>query len=577
VRAWALLASGVVLATLGAFLLVRHVGDPVRLQVALSLAFGLAALSQFLAARRLRAPRTLAGIAWLLAAVATSVWPEPTVAVFAGVFGGALIVGGMIELVMFTRLPRASNLQFAAAAGAVTNLLVGGAVLLWPSISAFTLGVALSGWLLLFGTRNVVLGVDRLRHAQATEVATGRWSAWARIAGSAAMLMVATLAIGAASVVGRDSTPDPGPFYATPPDLPLTPGVLLGTEVVDPFVDGATAYRVLYSSRGLHGDPATASGLVIVPDGDEIPDGGRPVLAYTHGTIGIDRSCAPSLLGSAYAEQMWGLQAFVDAGWIIAAPDYVGLGGEGEHPYLVGAAAATSTLDAVRAAIDLADGAASSRFAVAGHSQGGHAALFTGQRAERYAPELDLVAVAALAPASELAALIEVNDGTTFGNLLGAYAVVAWDRAFDDIDAADIVDPVVLPIVERLAAACVVTGPEAISLLTDAELLQLGFLVSPIWETEPWASRIAENTPGREPIRAPLLIVQGTDDALIRADIQRRFVERLCASGQQVEYREITDVGHLAVHGAAADDVVVWLTDRLSTGSTTGTCGVAVP
>jgi acetyl esterase/lipase len=167
-----------------------------------------------------------------------------------------------------------------------------------------------------------------------------------------------------------------------------------------------------------------------VPEGDELPEGGRPVLAYTHGTIGVDRSCAPSLLGPGYAEQMWGLAGLVDAGWIVAAPGYVGLGGEGAHPYLVGEAAATSTLDAVRAAIDLADEAASSRFAVAGHSQGGHAALFTGQRAERYAPELDLIAVAAQAPASELAAFIEANDGTTFGNLLGAYAaddvVVAW-------------------------------------------------------------------------------------------------------------------------------------------------------
>jgi hypothetical protein len=52
---------------------------------------------------------------------------------------------------------------------------------------------------------------------------------------------------------------------------------------------------------------------------------------------------------------MWGLEAFVDVGWIIAAPDSLGLGGEGEHPYLVGDVAVVSTLDAVRAAIDLAD------------------------------------------------------------------------------------------------------------------------------------------------------------------------------------------------------------------------------
>jgi pimeloyl-ACP methyl ester carboxylesterase len=119
----------------------------------------------------------------------------------------------------------------------------------------------------------------------------------------------------------------------------------------------------------------------------------------------------------------------------------------------------------------------------------------------------------------------------------------------------------------------VATGPEAIALLTDAELLQLGFLVSPIWQTEPWASRIAENTPGAEPIDAPLLIVQGTEDVLIRPDIQRRFVARLCETGQQLEYREFTDVGHLGVDDTADDYVVDWLTDRLTTPPTIHTCG----
>ncbi len=570
--AGALVVVGALLVALGSLLLVRHVGEPAGLRPLLSAALGLAAVSQLLAARQVRSPRMVAGVVWLVAATAMAVWPDPTSAVLAWLFGGALLAGGVVELVMFARLPVASNLRFAAAAGAVTHLLLGGAVLLWPSISAFTLGVALSVWGLLFGARIVVLGVDRLRHGHPMEVATGRWSTGARLAGSLGMLLVAILAIGAAAFIGRDSTPEPGPFYAAPAAFDPTPGAVLRSEVIDPFVEGATAYRVLYTSRDLAGAPAAVSGIIIVPDDADVPEEGRPVLAFTHGTIGVARSCAPSLLGGAYVEQMWGLEAFVDAGWIIAAPDYLGLGAEGVHPYLVGDVAAVSTLDAVRAAIDLADGQASSRFAVAGHSQGGHAAMFTGQRAGVYAPELELVAVAGLAPASELAAFIEANDGTTFGNLLGAYAVAAWDRVFDDIDAADIVDPVVLPIVERLADACVATGPEAVSLLTDAELLQLGFLVSPIWETEPWASRIAENTPGNDPIDAPLLIVQGTDDVLIRADIQRRFVQRLCALGQQLEYREVPGVGHLGVDDAADDDVVAWLTDRLTSDPTVDTC-----
>ena len=49
---------------------------------------------------------------------------------------------------------------------------------------------------------------------------------------------------------------------------------------------------------------------------------------------------------------------------------------------------------------ELSKNTASNRFAVWGHSEGGHAALFTGELAARYAPDLKLVGVAAAAPAT---------------------------------------------------------------------------------------------------------------------------------------------------------------------------------
>ncbi len=554
-------------------IIARPVAAPAALVGWMAAGFVLAGASQLLLARGVWGLRIVAGTIWLASALTVLWWPDPTTLLLARTLGAGLLVVGGVDLVVAVGLPRTSNLRFAAAAGGFAHAGLGLAVLRWPSISAFTLGVAVSLWLLLLGIRVVVQGADRLRAGDAPEVvASGRWSPKARVLGSTAMLVVSAIAVVAALVVQGDTTPNPGPFYATPASFDPTPGTLLRTEVIDAFVEGATAYRVLYTSRDLHDDPVTKTGVVIVPDGPDPQAGDRPILAHTHGTIGIDRSCAPSLLGSAYAKQLWGLEEFIAAGWIIAAPDYLGLGGEGDHPYLVGATAATGTLDIVRAAIEFDQGAPERRFAVAGHSQGGHAALFTGQRASAYAPELELVGVAGIAPASELAAFIEANDGTLFGNLLGAYAVAAWDRVFDDIDAESIVDAAVLPIVQRLARTCVAIGPEAFGLMIQAELLHLGFLVSSIWETEPWASRIADNTPGNALIDAPLLIVQGDRDSLIRPDIQRRFVDRLCTSGQQVEYREIAGAGHLDVDDTAAGMVVDWLTDRLTDAPAVSAC-----
>jgi hypothetical protein len=71
-------------------------------------------------------------------------------------------------------------------------------------------------------------------------------------------------------------------------------------------------------------------------------------------------------------------------------------------PYLVGPSAAHSVLDAVRAARAVPHASATSRFAVWGESQGGHATLWTARLAPEYAPELRPVGAATDAPPAPL-------------------------------------------------------------------------------------------------------------------------------------------------------------------------------
>src|SRR5438034_153657 len=77
------------------------------------------------------------------------------------------------------------------------------------------------------------------------------------------------------------------------------------------------------------------------------------------------------------------------AGYAVIRTDYQGLGTPGIHEYLVGIAEGRSTLDIVRAAHRL-DSRVSGRMAIAGHSQGGHAALWGAALAPRWTPELKL-------------------------------------------------------------------------------------------------------------------------------------------------------------------------------------------
>src|SRR3546814_1375527 len=90
-------------------------------------------------------------------------------------------------------------------------------------------------------------------------------------------------------------------------------------------------------------------------------------------------------------------------GYVVVAPDYIGLASPTMHPFLVGPDTANAVLDAVRAAREIPGAAAGSNFAVWGESQGGHAALWTATAARSYAPDLALVATAAAAPPTDLA------------------------------------------------------------------------------------------------------------------------------------------------------------------------------
>src|SRR3954462_12624539 len=137
---------------------------------------------------------------------------------------------------------------------------------------------------------------------------------------------------------------------------------------------------VKYRSVGVDGKVITVSGTVSLPKG-KAPKKGWPVISYDHGTTGIADQCAPTRdaidnpahLYNSYAYPL--LNRWLKAGFAVVRTDYQGLGTPGVHQYLVGVEEGRSTLDMVRAARKVQP-ALSSRFAISGHSQGGHAALW---------------------------------------------------------------------------------------------------------------------------------------------------------------------------------------------------------
>ena len=176
----------------------------------------------------------------------------------------------------------------------------------------------------------------------------------------------------AVDMESRDALPLTA-FYDPPAPLPNTaPGSLIRSQRFSEYQvpDGASAIRILYSSRNLSGADVAASGAILIPAGAP-PPVGWPVIAWAHGTTGVARQCAPSLMRDvAYGSE--GLMPMVAAGFAVVAPDYAGLGTPSPHQYESKMAQAYDVVYAVQAARQALP-ALGRRWVAIGHSQGGTA------------------------------------------------------------------------------------------------------------------------------------------------------------------------------------------------------------
>ena len=202
-------------------------------------------------------------------------------------------------------------------------------------------------------------------------------------------------------------------------------------NIQDPVVGTPSAYQsaaenppnaadsvvMTYKMKGIKGTETQATALVFTPK-TAPPAGGWPIVAWGHGTTGVIDQCAPSrmklitttILGVDRSTHDM-IDSFVKEGYVVVAPDYEGLGepgGQEMHPFLHLKSAAYSITDAVVATKSWLGNKVSNKWAVAGVSQGGHAALGAAEYAAR--ANMDYKGAVALAPANNLEMLENITE-----------------------------------------------------------------------------------------------------------------------------------------------------------------------
>jgi hypothetical protein len=202
----------------------------------------------------------------------------------------------------------------------------------------------------------------------------------------------------------------------------------------------------------------TSTAQLILPAGPA-PAGGWPVVVYAHGTTGRGDSCAPSRQ-PLYDLKAGLYQQWLDAGFAIVAPDYIGLGTPGEHPYLDTRSTGASLIDAVAAALELTPDLSGQWFAT-GDSQGGHAAIAAASMVDSYreTPGQQLAGVAANGLPVYLDSYVslagpgipEIDPSMT---VFFAYLLGGLQESRPDVRVAEYLTPVGQTIVDQARTQC---------------------------------------------------------------------------------------------------------------------------
>ncbi len=323
---------------------------------------------------------------------------------------------------------------------------------------------------------------------------------------------------------------------------------------------GVSLYRVGYWTTDADGTLTQVSGLIAFPRASHL----RGVVSFQHGTA-TDRASSPSTPDA--SNGVLAAAAFAARGYLLVAPDYIGLGTSARpHPYLHAKTEANAVIDLLRAARTVVSANAyawPSRVMLVGFSQGGHATL-AAQRALEAAP-IDGIEIAASAPIAgpfDLAAMSFPNalDGaSTAASTYLAYLLNAYSALYGE------------PLDSALRQAFAATVPalfdgshgsdDVMAALPrmPREMFRSDFLTSYADGSPNWLrDRLAENSLYDWKPRAPIRLYFGSRDVDVSPREATVEAERLTRRGGSVVTIDVGPFDHDRSVLAAAPRIVAW-------------------
>jgi len=389
-----------------------------------------------------------------------------------------------------------------------------------------------------------------------------------------ALALVATFGLVASAEAADKPAKGPGgsKFYTPPSDYPNKHGKVIWQRKAGGLspIDGARSNTLLlYVSKTPAGDKTATSGVVSVPEG-KAPKKGWPVITYAHGTTGAADPCAPSRVTASslvapYVEYIDPeLEDWIDAGYAVVQTDYQGLGTPGPHEYLIRQAEGRAVIDLVLAARRL-NSDIGSKYLIAGHSQGGHAALSAAGLAQKYGNGIKLRGTVAFAPASQIAEQVDLLPSLTAPSGLSALAALILEGAssFDPaVDENALLNPEPLALFPQVEQTCLpqLVEPDSFGGIAPSKL------INEYADTGPLLNVLSAQNPAVK-TTAPIFIAQGTADTTVFPFLTNELANQLVAKGNDVDYQEYPGVTHGEIPSAAEPQTLEFFEQRLPAGN----------
>jgi len=360
-------------------------------------------------------------------------------------------------------------------------------------------------------------------------------------------------------------------------------GTLLSHEPVDTSITGARAWRVRYATRDVNDVGHESTGLVIAPSG---AGADRPILTWCHGTTGLGDAGCPSAqpdpareLVTYFSPQATrqidygvpGLQGFIDAGWVVCATDYQGLGTAGMHQYTVNRTNARDAVFIAHAARQL-DAGAGTALGCAGWSQGGGAAAAVAELDNSDYGALRLVGTVAMSPGVAKVALqnpVGVAAALTDPSVppdSHLVMLLAGTHAANPstLTLSEVFTPLGVDILENA------WNTQPVHHLNDT-IARLFRLKGPVLVAKPphfekWQQAINAGSAGLHTPVAPVLVCVDSfgGGLVVPVAWQTAYADVVKELGGTVEVRDYPHDDHFSLPQNCAADALAWLTKQLA-------------